>query len=177
MSQVKYRANEIHRYGPQRNSASCTFQNIRWWKSNNTALIASTADHEMNYFYFERHMQSANSIFCRIRLTFVYKCQFYNMTFSIKLSYWMSLLRRKDYVIFKWQAIVFCIKTYFRTHLKWIIFYYSEFQRCIYMKGSLIETYMFFSKLYQRIVNENALTLQIWSQIFVWHMLFYTTLL
>ena len=33
------------------------------------------------------------------------------------------------------------------------------------MKGSLIETYMFFSKLYQRIVNENALTLQIWSQI------------
>ena len=66
--------------------------------------------------------------FCRIRLVFVYKCQFYynNMTFSIKLSYWMSLLKRKDYVIFKWQAIVFCIKHYFRTHLKWIIFYYSE---------------------------------------------------
>ena len=66
--------------------------------------------------------------FCWIRLAFVYRCQFYynNMTFSIKLSYWMSLLRRKDYVIFKWQAIVFCIKTYFRTHLKWIIFDYSE---------------------------------------------------
>ena len=64
--------------------------------------------------------------FCRIRLAFVYKCQFYNMTFSIKLSYWMSLLKRKDYVIFKWQAIVFFIKDYFRTHLKWIIFYYSE---------------------------------------------------
>ena len=166
MSQVKYRANEIHRYGPQRNSASCTFQNIRWWKSNNTALIASTADHEMNSFYFERHMQSANSIFCRIRLTFVYKCQFYNMTFSIKLSYWMSLVRRKDYVIFKWQVIVFFIKNLFPCTFE-----------MDYLKRSLIEKYMFFSKLYQRIVNENALTLQIWSQIFVWHMLFYTTLL